>query len=73
MRVSFRKFVAESLTARFCEQTTQIFFKMSDAKKAARSALDQLKDVTTVVADTGDFEGLWYTFQSGTKISQPVS
>ncbi|XP_050390711.1 transaldolase isoform X1 [Patella vulgata] len=31
---------------------------MSDAKKLARSALDQLKDVTTVVADTGDFEAM---------------
>lgn len=31
---------------------------MSEAKKQARSALDQLKDVTTVVADTGDFEAM---------------
>lgn len=30
---------------------------MSDAKKKATSVLDQLKNVTTVVADTGDFEG----------------
>lgn len=30
---------------------------MSEAKKKATSVLDQLKNVTTVVADTGDFEG----------------
>ena len=32
---------------------------MSEAKRVARSALDQLKNATTVVADTGDFEGLY--------------
>lgn len=26
-------------------------------KKATMSVLDQLKEVTTIVADTGDFEG----------------
>lgn len=31
---------------------------MSESKKQARSTLDQLKDVTTVVADTGDFEAM---------------
>ena len=30
----------------------------SNAKKSAVSALDQLKAKTTVVADTGDFEGI---------------
>lgn len=36
--------------------------KMSTPKKQALSALDQLKNVTTVVADTGDFEGLHAQF-----------
>lgn len=27
-------------------------------KKATMSVLDQLKEVTTIVADTGDFEGM---------------
>lgn len=31
---------------------------MSDAKRVARSTLDQLKSMTTVVADTGDFEAM---------------
>ncbi|XP_076466274.1 transaldolase-like [Babylonia areolata] len=31
---------------------------MSEAKRVARSVLDQLKAVTTVVADTGDFEAM---------------
>ena len=54
------------------DKLSKISFKMSDAKKVARSALDQLKDVTTVVADTGDFEGLYSTFHVGNKNSQPV-
>ncbi|XP_059150130.1 transaldolase-like [Physella acuta] len=31
---------------------------MSESKKLSRSSLDQLKDITTVVADTGDFEAM---------------
>jgi transaldolase len=31
---------------------------MSQAKKPTRSVLDQLKEITTVVADTGDFEAM---------------
>lgn len=29
----------------------------SETKKSTMSVLDQLKAVTTIVADTGDFEG----------------
>lgn len=28
-----------------------------DIKKCSKSVLDQLKDITVVVADTGDFNG----------------
>lgn len=34
-------------------------------KKATMSVLDQLKEVTTIVADTGDFEGMlsWFKIE----------